>query len=406
MPTGIEAGTLRGLTQSDASGALPLIAHVLYRLDVGGLENGLVNLINQLPENRYRHAIICLSDYTEFAHRIQRPDVALYALHKPPGNSLRMHGQIWQLFRELRPAIVHTRNLGAIEAQVAAYFARVPVRIHSEHGRDVDDLDGSSRKNQWLRRFFSPFVHQYIALSQDLADYLTGAVGIGAARVTQIYNGVDTDKFRPRDAGQVAGPAVNCETAFVVGTVGRMQRVKDPLTLAKAFIRALELMPEARSGLRLAMIGNGPLRREVMMLLQASGVADLAWLPGARDDVAELMRGLDLFVLPSLAEGISNTILEAMASGLPVLATRVGGNPELVVDGQIGCLVPAADVDSMARSILNYYRDPALARQQGDAARARVTEHFSLQSMVARYDRLYHEWLDKSGFHAAVGAAA
>ena len=182
MPTGIEAGTLRGLTQSDASGALPLIAHVLYRLDVGGLENGLVNLINQLPENRYRHAIICLSDYTEFAHRIQRPDVALYALHKPPGNSLRMHGQIWQLFRELRPAIVHTRNLGAIEAQVAAYFARVPVRIHSEHGRDVDDLDGSSRKNQWLRRFFSPFVHQYIALSQDLADYLTGAVGIGAAR--------------------------------------------------------------------------------------------------------------------------------------------------------------------------------------------------------------------------------
>ncbi|HVK56702.1 MAG TPA: TIGR03088 family PEP-CTERM/XrtA system glycosyltransferase [Burkholderiales bacterium] len=385
---------------SDASGAgeisrnaRPLIAHVLYRLDVGGLENGLVNLLNWLPEDRYRHAVICLTEYTEFARRIRRSDVSLFALKKPPGNSVRMHGQLWRLFRELRPDIVHTRNLGSVEAQVPASLARVPVRIHSEHGRDIGDLDGSNRKNQWLRRLYSPFVHHYIALSQDLADYLAGPVGIDSDRITQLYNGVDTTKFQPRWVERVLPDVFSGQSCFLVGAVGRMQAVKDQLTLANAFIRALELMPEAKSRLRLAIIGDGPLRAEVVRRLESAGVSHLTWLPGSRNDVAEIMLSFDLFVLPSLAEGISNTILEAMASGLPTLATRVGGNAELIVDGETGALVPSADVDAMARAMLDYYRDPALARRQGAAARLRAVERFSLDAMVNGYARIYDKWL-------------
>ena len=130
----------------------PLVAHVMYRFDVGGLENGIVNLINHMPEDAYRHAIISMTEITDFRQRIQRDDVEFIALKKKPGHSLWLYPKLYRLFKELKPAIVHTRNLGALELAVPAWAAGVPSRIHGEHGRDVGDLDGSSKKYQWVRR--------------------------------------------------------------------------------------------------------------------------------------------------------------------------------------------------------------------------------------------------------------
>ena len=247
-----------------------------------------------------------------------------------------MYPRLAALFRELRPAIVHTRNLAALECQVPAAWAGVPVRIHGEHGRDVDDLDGTRVRYQWLRRAYRPFVHHYVALSRDLAGYLEHKVGVPAQRIEQIYNGVDVERFipRPQRRPQIAGCPFADPDLFVVGTVGRMQTVKAQTILARAFVRALQLQPALRERLRLVMVGEGPLRAEAQEMLDAAGVGHLAWLPGERADVPDVMRGLDGFVLPSLAEGVSNTILEAMASGLPVIATDVGGNAELVVAGE------------------------------------------------------------------------
>src|SRR5882672_377169 len=177
--------------------SVPLVAHVIYRLDVGGLENGLVNLINRIPAQRFRHAIICLTDYSEFRQRLTRSDVPVFALNKPPGNSPVTQFKLWRLFNRLRPAIVHTRNIGALEAMLPAALAGVSVRIHGEHGRDVDDLDGTNTRRQILRRLYKPFVHQYIALSQDLASYLQHKVGVPPSRIAQIYNGVDSTLFHP-----------------------------------------------------------------------------------------------------------------------------------------------------------------------------------------------------------------
>jgi glycosyltransferase involved in cell wall biosynthesis len=172
-----------------------------------------------------------------------------------------------------------------------------------------------------------------------------------------------------------------------------MQTVKAQTLLARAFVRALELEPSLRDRLRLVMVGEGPLRAECQALLDAAGVASLAWLPGERDDVPDVMRGLDCFVLPSLAEGISNTILEAMACGLPVLATAVGGNVELVDDGVTGALVAGADVDALAAGLVAMASDPARAAAMGLAGRARVEQHFSLRSMVGAYHGLYDKLL-------------
>ncbi|HRH86060.1 MAG TPA: glycosyltransferase, partial [Rubrivivax sp.] len=163
--------------------------------------------------------------------------------------------------------------------------------------------------------------------------------------------------------------------------------------LAQAFARALQKHPPLRERLRLMMVGDGPLRAEAQAVLDAAGVAHLAWLPGERADVPDVMRGLDCFVLPSLAEGISNTILEAMACSLPVLATDVGGNAELVAAGSTGRLVPAGDVQALAGGLVDMAADAQGAAAMGRAGRERVEQQFSLRSMVASYQALYDRLL-------------
>jgi sugar transferase (PEP-CTERM/EpsH1 system associated) len=373
----------------------PLVAHILHRFDTGGLENGVVNLINHMPTDAYRHVVIALTEVTDFRLRLQRADVDCIALHKPPGQGVKLYPQLWRLLRQLRPAIVHSRNLAALEMQPAAWAARVPCRIHGEHGRDVEDLDGSSVRHQRIRRLYAPFVHRYVALSQDLQGYLVQRVGIAPTRIVQIYNGVDADRFRPPPAGARDRASMPFDAAeyVVFGTIGRMQTVKHQILLARAFVDLLTQAPSLRTRARLAMIGDGPLRADAMAILATAGLSDLAWLPGERRDVAELLRALDVFVLPSLAEGVSNTILEAMATGLPVIATAVGGNPELVDDGRTGRVVPPDDVAAMASAMRQLVEDAGLRLAMGRSARAEVEQRFSLQAMVQAYRTVYDQGL-------------
>ena len=379
-------------------GAAPLVAHVIYRFDVGGLENGLVNLLNRMPAARFRHVIVSLTDHSDFRDRLKRDDVEVFDLHKPPGNSPRTLLALWRLFRRVRPDIVHTRNVAALDATVPAALAGVPVRIHGEHGRDVDDLDGTNTRRQLVRRLYRPFIHQYIAVSRDLAQYLQDKIMVPPSQIAQIMNGVDSSLFRPvgerRD--EVPHPGFCGPEHFVIGTVGRMQQVKDQLTLARAFVRLVQIMPGAEQRLRLVMIGEGPLRERVRALLAEAGLEKLAWLPGKRDDVARIMRSFDLFVLPSLAEGISNTILEAMATGLPVLATAVGGNRELVREGETGTLVPRDDPERMASALRAYAVSAELCRRQGREARRAIETDFGMEAMVNGYMKIYDTWLAKS----------
>jgi sugar transferase (PEP-CTERM/EpsH1 system associated) len=370
----------------------PLVVHLLFRFDTGGLENGVVNLLNHLPEGEFRHAVVALDSVVPaFAARVHRPDVEMIALHKPPGQTVWLYPRLYQLFRRLRPAIVHTRNLAALECQPAAWAAGVRGRIHGEHGRDVGDLDGSNPRYQRIRRLYRPFVQRYVALSRDLESYLTGPIAVPVARVQRICNGVDSERFRPAAGGRapIAGCPFTDPALWLAGTVGRMQTVKNQPALARAFVAALRARPELAARLRLVLVGDGPLRAEAQAVLDAAGLAHLAWLPGERADVPDVMRGLDCFVLPSLAEGISNTILEAMSSGLPVLATAVGGNADLLAEGQTGRLVPAGDERALAEGLAALAVDPEGAAAMGRAGRLRVEREFSLQAMVAAYQALY-----------------
>lgn len=381
----------------------PLVAHFLYRFDIGGLENGVVNLLNRLPAERFRHAVIALTEVTDFRERVLRDDVQFIALNKPPGQGLWLAPRVRQLLAEMRPAIVHTRNVAALEMSLPAAWAGVPVRIHGEHGWDSSDPEGRSLKYRLIRRFYRPYVHQYIALSRHIESYLSGRIGVPAARIAQLYNGVDTQRFRPVGGRTpIEGSPFRSKDLWLVGTVGRLQAIKDQVLLAKAFVRALALAPAARARLRLVIAGEGPLRGEVERVLREGDAVDLAWLAGARNDVPDFMRGLDAFALPSRAEGISNTILEAMATALPVVATSVGGNVELLEDGVTGRLVPSQDVDAMAHALLADFVNPQLAQARGVAARADAERRFSLDGMVAAYGDLYERLLAEAQTRGAL----
>jgi len=382
----------------------PLVLHLMHRFDTGGLENGVVNLINHMPAGAFRHMVVALTEVTDFRQRLNDPNVQCIALRKGPGHGFKLYPALWRLLRLHRPAIVHSRNLAALEMQVAAWAAGVPVRIHGEHGRDLDDLDGSSKPHQRLRRLYAPCVHRWVALSQDLEGYLTGRVGIPAPRITQIYNGVDDQRFvpagsRPGSAWPEGFPFAGSDL-WCIGTVGRMAGVKHQSLLARAFALACGRDAAFRSKSRLVMVGDGPERAESLAILEQAGVADLAWMPGERRDVPEVMRSLDCFVLPSLAEGISNTILEAMATGLPVVATDVGGNAELVEHGRTGLVVPSNQPEAMAEALLELAGDSARAASMALAGRQAVAQRFSLRAMVAAYQGLYERQLQAAGFAA------
>lgn len=374
----------------------PLVVHIIYALGTGGLENGLVNIINRCPAERYRHAIVCLTCASEFAARITNPDVEIVELSKRPGHDLRLYWRLWKTLRRLRPDIVHTRNMAALEMHVLGLFLPSYKRVHGEHGRDVNDIDGSNRKYQRLRRLLRPFIHRFIAVSQDLATWLVNVVGIPVDEVTQIYNGVDQLRFSPKSATIL--PA-DCPRGFVdegsvvVGTVGRLAAVKDQQLLIRALAHIFDQTPQRHEQLRCIIVGDGPERDALVDCIRKLGMEKYVWLAGDREDIPELLACMDVFVLPSLAEGISNTILEAMASGLPVIATAVGGNPELVLDDVTGILVPPGDVLELARTVNLLVDSPERRISMGEKALERIEFDFRWERTVSDYLSVYDEIL-------------
>ena len=372
----------------------PLVLHLTYALDFGGLETLLVECVNRMPAHKYRHAIVCLTGYTDFVDKITQPGVEVVALHKRPGLGLATHAALWKLLRRLRPTILHTYNLAAAEYAFTATLAGVPVRIHAEHGRDAGDPDGKNRKHNLLRRLLVPCIDRYVPVSGDLHQWLKTVVGIPDAKNLLINNGVDTAHFTPTPTPAPAallspGPWSAQPGCFVIGTVGRLQNVKNQAALVEAFIRLRALVPAEAARLRLVIVGDGPLRAALAQHVAAAGIGGQVWLAGARSDIAELMRTFSVFALPSIAEGMPVTLLEAMACGLPVVASRVGGIPELVLENDTGMLVPPNDPQALAEALARYLRQPALVRQHGAAGRARIETKYSIAAMLFGYTNLY-----------------
>ncbi len=367
------------------------IVHVLHSLGVGGTENGVVNLINSL-QGEFRHTVITMTGRGPLEKRLPA-DTPVHCLGKRPGLDLKTFGGLTLLLRRLRPQIVHSRNWGALDAVPAARLAGVPVVIHGEHGREATDPEGLNSRQKRIRRILAPFVDRFVTVSRDLRQWLVEAVGVQPGKVVTICNGVDTTRFT--DDGREAGrrklglPA----DSVVIGTVGRLDPVKNHIALLEAFSR----LRDGSTSLALVIIGEGPCRSALQAEIRRLDLTNQVHLLGERSDVPVLLKGFDIFVLPSIAEGMSNTILEAMATGLPVVATRVGGNPELVEDWVTGRLVPERDPIAISEALSDYLTDPVRRALDGKASRQRAIEHFSLERMMGSYRDLYLSQATKGG---------
>jgi sugar transferase (PEP-CTERM/EpsH1 system associated) len=381
------------------------VTHLVYQFAAGGLENVITQLINGLPADRFRHSVIAVSSVDPvYRQRVTRTDVTWNSLHKGPGQPFRLYPKMLGLLKSLRPDVLHSCNLAALDFVPVAALAGVRRRIHAEHGWSVEDPGGKSRKNQWIRRFYRPWISEYAAVSGEIADYLNGPIGVPRRRIHLIENGVDLARFHPHprrhpDRNPLPlpdGMPFDCDRHCIVGTVGRLEPVKNQALLLDAMALALATHPALRERLRLVMVGDGPLRSALAEQITRLGLTDQVWLAGTRHDVPDLLRAMDVFVLCSFAEGTSCAVQEALATGLDVIATEVGGNRRLLGDGAFGQLVDSGNIAQLAQALVqaalstqNQTQMPAASLPSTERNRAHAAREFSLDAALQRYDRLF-----------------
>ncbi len=347
------------------------VAHVSWGLNVGGLEKLLVEFARHADPARFDLRFVSLTTRGTLAHDIERHGWPVIALEEPGGLQPGLVLRLAQLFRGERIDVVHTHDeRPLLYGAAAARLARVPRVVHTRHGQKARN----TRRQVILFRLAAGLADRVACVSNDAAA-LTVREGVAPARVRTVRNGIDLARFA------YSGPAANGP----VVTVARLSPEKDVATL----VRAAALAVRERPSFRLEVAGDGVCMPALKQLTAELGLEEHVYFHGEVHDVAGLLGRAGLFVLPSVEEGISLTLLEAMARGLPVVATRIGGNPEVVIDGDTGLIVPARDPAAMARALLRVLGDAPGGRRMGRAGRQRVETHFDVRRMVAAYEALY-----------------
>jgi sugar transferase (PEP-CTERM/EpsH1 system associated) len=359
------------------------VLHILHAFSHGGLENGIVNIINGSPPD-IEHELCLLTTADEFIDRLRKP-VRSYQLRKRPGNSLRTILDLRRFIRQSGANIVHTRNWGAFDGVIAACLCPGIALLHGEHGRDISDTQGRNRRRNLLRCLFSARVSRFTTVSEDLQLWLSERVGIPKRKIVLIRNGVDLELYRPRRDIELRRELGVSEQEFVVGAVGRL----DPVKNYAGLIRSFAALAKEFQDCRLLIVGDGPERQALETLIRDLGMNPLSILKGYRSDVDRFYGVFDVFVLNSYAEGMSNTLLEAMASGLPIIATSVGASADLISDGNRGKLIATGDEAQLTTALRDYRISATLRHRHALEARCYVEQNCSLSQMVTRYVDLY-----------------
>lgn len=373
-PTSKPSGTM-------AQPASPLrVMHVTYKFGVGGMEVGIAKLVNGLDPTRVASSI-CSTVLGDSLKERLHPRVKLFELNRRSGNDPHLVADLYRLFKRERPHVVHTHRWGTLlEGALAARLAGVPHIVHGEHGT----LETRWR-NAWVQRRLWHHVDRLLSVSSRLAERMSSEIGFPLDRITVIRNGLDLDRFRPVSDRTAAKRALGiAPDRLVIGTVGRTVPVKDHPT----FLRALARLRAAGIDFAAVIAGTGPAFQDTVRLAESLNLGDVQLL-GNRDDVHSVLGAFDIFVLSSVSEGLSNTIQEAMATGLPVVATNVGGADELVVEGQTGVLTPAGDDQAMADALSALAGNEARRSSFGRTGAERARAQFGIERMFRDYEQMY-----------------
>ena len=363
------------------------VLHLITELNIGGAEKSLARLLAHLDRDRFAPAVACLyGGDSPVADEIRALKVPVFDL----GMTAKWRWDaLWRLYRLLRrgrPAILHTWMFHAnIPGRALGRLAGVPIVISGERTMGME-----SRWRYWLNRLTAPLTDRVTCVSQQVADFVVNHVGISQDKVVVIPNGIEVpDVERPAGRRQARIGLGLPADQVVVGTVARL----DPVKRLDVLLQALRSLPDAYA----VIIGDGPERAGLLALSKRLELTDRVRFVGHQENVWAWLAALDVFVLSSDWEGMPNALLEAMAAGLPVVATEVGGIPDVMVESVNGFLVPPRDPTSLAQAITHLLDDPDLRQQMGQVGRERVIEHFSVERMVERTQNLYEQLLAEKG---------
>lgn len=364
------------------------VLHVVDSLAIGGVQRVLVDLVERTGDE-LEHRICCIRRAGVLAAPLEALGARVDVVGAASGRTLALIAPLVRLCRRLSPDVVHARNWGTIEAVLAARIARVPAVLYGEHGPG----SWSGRRRHRGRRAVAAVAHAVVAVSNAVRDYLL-EVGVRADKITVIRNGVDTQRFRPRpDRERLRRERGLPPEALLIGAVNRL----DPIKNCDALIAAFQDVAARHPDSRLVLLGDGPLRERLCGEIRSRSLDGRAAILGSCDDVADWLATMDVFAHASFAEGLSNAVLQAMAVGLPVVATDLAANRELVVDGVSGRLVDSGTPIELADALSFYCGDAAARRAHGAAGRQRAEVEFPLPRMIDGYRSLYRRVSAGSG---------
>lgn len=363
------------------------VLHIVQSMETGGLENGIVNLVNNSNSDEFVVDILCLREKGELAERVTNPNSHIFFDGNTQHSKLIAIKKVYLHCKQHQYDIIHSHGYATmLAAYVGGTFARCPNIINGEHGT----LYYSSKKEVLIQRYLFNRMKLNLSVSRVLQDKVCETYSLSQKIFKTIINGVDTQKFNPGFESQSLRKQLDVqESKVIIGSVGRLVAVKNYPSL----IRAMSLIVEKFPNVKLLLAGDGPERKKLENLITELELTAYVTLLGRREDVPELMNLYDIFVLPSFSEGLSNTLLESMACGTPVVASDVGGNKEIVAEGITGHLYPSDDSNELAKLLSRLVEEEQLREKLGAQARKHIEDNFSIASMVNNYENTYQDLL-------------
>jgi len=357
-----------------------VVAHVVVNLDIGGLERVVLNIIRSTDDHRFRSILVCLRDGGDLTDEIDQSHTKIFAMNKKDRMEYALFFRLARILKNENVHIVHCHNFGPlIYGSVAGRLAACKV-LYTAHGKYSARRLGRSRVLKFGR------LDHIVAVSEDSRQVAINEAGRSPDEVETLINGVDVDSFETTGArSQMRHDLGIANDAPVFGIVARLTAVKDHAMLIRAFVKVRAACPSAI----LLIIGDGELEGPLLEQVTALGPNSGIKMLGARRDISLLLEAMDVFVLSSYSEGLSVTLLEASAARLPIVATNIGGNPEVVLDRETGRIVPERDDTAMAEAMIWMADNLDKGAQMGELGRIRVNEQFGVHRMVSRYEQIY-----------------
>ena len=365
------------------------VGHTIHAFRDGGMERGLLNLINYGDRDHFRHVILCLTDAGAFAKLVSSPNCHIVELKKREGNDWRLPWRIAQEARRHAVDVLHARGWPAmVETAMGARLAHVYSTVYTFHGKTFEDLQGVSFKRRWIQRAAIRCYQRVLTLNGCMRADLAAECSLAESLIQIVTNGVDAEIFRPgADAKELRGVFGLPTDRIILGNVARL----DPVKNHEVILRALARISNRDRRPFFLLVGDGPHRATLQQVIGQLGLTPDVRLFGYSDRIPALLNCMDVYVQSSFYEGFSNTVLEAMACGVPVLATDVGGTRDVLQEGREGLFFRPGDVEKLTALILRLAGDVRLRRALGECGRRRVEEFFTVQSMVQKYESIYRE---------------